>query len=147
MDAFIAGSSSRQDDGSVRRMRLLKISPKGIRDRSLLKVSSDGRRFILHGHRSSDLTGIYQGRSINEQWIRGFIMQNQFRAKTMISEHASEVAATPAKTEPVAVSPEERRKRQAERHTVNCSCLGEVEDCIRCFGKGFYTADGLGNPV
>ena len=150
MDAFIAGSRSRQDDGGLRQTRLLKISPRGVRNRSLLQVTSEGGRFIMHAHRSSNLTGIYQGRTIDEKWIRGFIKQNQSLAQTMITERASKEiqgSTKPSKPEPRAIPPEERRKRQAERHTVKCSCLGEVEDCVRCFGKGFYTADGLGNPI
>lgn len=149
MDAFVAGSRSRQDDGSLRRTPLLKISPRGVRTLSLLQVSSEGGRFTMHAHRSSNLTGIYQGRTIDEKWIRAFIEQNQSRAQTIISERAKKVEGSPrpSKSERLPVPREERRKREAERHTVNCSCLGEVENCARCFGKGFYTADGSGNPV
>lgn len=39
------------------------------------------------------------------------------------------------------------RELRAERHEQKCSCLGEVEDCARCDGKGTYTVDGFGNRV
>jgi len=38
-------------------------------------------------------------------------------------------------------------RRKAERSTVNCQCLGEVESCIRCFGAGKYSVDGFGNRI
>ena len=34
-----------------------------------------------------------------------------------------------------------------ERHFQKCACMGEVENCARCDGKGSYTTDGYGNPV
>ena len=34
-----------------------------------------------------------------------------------------------------------------ERHVQKCACLGEVENCARCDGRGSYTTDGYGNPV
>ena len=37
--------------------------------------------------------------------------------------------------------------RRSERRTVKCSCLGEVENCYRCYGSGAYQVDGYGNPV
>jgi len=39
------------------------------------------------------------------------------------------------------------RDLRAERHEQKCSCLGEVENCARCDGKGTYTVDGFGNRV
>ena len=38
-------------------------------------------------------------------------------------------------------------ERKAQRKTVTCACKGEVEDCIRCYGKGYYVIDGFGNKV
>jgi len=34
-----------------------------------------------------------------------------------------------------------------ERHTRHCSCQGEVENCVRCNGRGSYITDGYGNIV
>ena len=34
-----------------------------------------------------------------------------------------------------------------ERNLQKCSCMGEVENCVRCDGKGSYTTDGYGNIV
>jgi tellurite resistance-related uncharacterized protein len=36
---------------------------------------------------------------------------------------------------------------RAVRRTLSCACLGEVENCIRCSGRGSYTTDGYGNIV
>ncbi len=38
-------------------------------------------------------------------------------------------------------------RRKEVRRTVKCPCLGEVENCVRCFGSGEYTVDGFGNRV
>ncbi|MDC0362811.1 hypothetical protein OAN12_07215 [Halioglobus sp.] len=35
----------------------------------------------------------------------------------------------------------------AERNIVNCKCLGEVENCKKCYGRGRYTVDGFGNVI
>ena len=42
---------------------------------------------------------------------------------------------------------QEVEDRRRERHTVQCSCLGEVENCHYCYGKGTYVTDGFGNRV
>ena len=42
---------------------------------------------------------------------------------------------------------ENAKARKAERHIQQCACLGEVENCTRCNGRGSYTADGYGNPI
>ena len=42
---------------------------------------------------------------------------------------------------------EEADRRHAERVRTKCSCLGEVENCHRCYGKGYYYVDGYGNIV
>ncbi|VXB54074.1 hypothetical protein PSEUDO8BK_30611 [Pseudomonas sp. 8BK] len=42
---------------------------------------------------------------------------------------------------------ENAKARKAERHIQQCACLGEVENCARCNGRGSYTADGYGNPI
>jgi len=36
---------------------------------------------------------------------------------------------------------------RAARQVQNCRCQGEVENCVRCYGRGSYTVDGFGNPV
>lgn len=36
---------------------------------------------------------------------------------------------------------------RAARHTQKCACLGEVENCARCDGRGTYITDGYGNIV
>lgn len=36
---------------------------------------------------------------------------------------------------------------KSQRHVVACSCRGEVEGCIRCYGSGEYIKDGLGQIV
>ncbi|QTP56316.1 macrodomain Ori organization protein MaoP [Billgrantia sulfidoxydans] len=41
----------------------------------------------------------------------------------------------------------ERNKKKEERVKIDCPCLGEVENCSRCYGSGSYEADGYGNPV
>ena len=38
-------------------------------------------------------------------------------------------------------------ERRNERHTIRCSCLGEVENCHFCHGRGTYVTDGFGNKV
>lgn len=39
------------------------------------------------------------------------------------------------------------QKLRAERRVQHCSCQGEVENCVRCDGRGSYTVDGFGNVV
>lgn len=39
------------------------------------------------------------------------------------------------------------RALKEERHVQKCACMGEVENCARCDGRGSYTTDGYGNPV
>lgn len=39
------------------------------------------------------------------------------------------------------------KERKDERRTVTCPCKGEVENCQMCYGKGYYEADGYGNPI
>lgn len=50
-----------------------------------------------------------------------------------------------------AVEAEEQAKHHQEmrekRMTIKCACLGEVENCRRCYGSGSYIVDGYGNPV
>lgn len=36
---------------------------------------------------------------------------------------------------------------RAKRVIIHCSCAGEVENCVRCYGSGEYTVDGYGNRV
>jgi len=36
---------------------------------------------------------------------------------------------------------------RSQRNTKECSCKGEVENCVRCGGSGYYTTDGYGNFV
>lgn len=42
---------------------------------------------------------------------------------------------------------EQHKKKTTERHKNKCGCSGEVENCDRCYGQGFYFVDGYGNPV
>lgn len=125
------------------RNEVLKICPRGVRNHLLLQVEFEGETLRLYN-------GSYHGRTITEAGIREFIEHNRSRARTIICAYAASVSDTPT-TAPdagqLAVPEEERRRRQAERHRVSCSCLGEAEDCPRCFGRGFYFTDGLGNAV
>lgn len=49
--------------------------------------------------------------------------------------------------EETALMEKEVARRKAERSRIKCACLGEVENCARCFGAGHYFTDGFGNIV
>lgn len=47
------------------------------------------------------------------------------------------------------IESQELEERRSERHIVQCSCLGEVENCHFCYGRGTFVkvTDGFGNGV
>ena len=45
------------------------------------------------------------------------------------------------------IEKQELEIRRNERHTIQCSCRGEVENCHFCYGRGTYVTDGFGNRV
>ena len=151
MEAFIVGSKAYCDgdecwpDGA-----LLKVCPRGVRTRVLLEIELSGYEIKLYKHRNFELTAKYKGRAVTNDWLVRFIRHNQNLANEIIAEYGKSkdidcVLGLPAPKK--AAPPEYIQKIKAERHNVTCACRGEVEDCVRCYGKGYYTTDGLGNAI
>ena len=48
---------------------------------------------------------------------------------------------------PNPLTEEELKRYKSERNTIDCACMGEVENCYKCFGKGSYITNGFGEIV
>lgn len=150
MEAFIVGSKAHYEgdeywpDG-----RLLKICPKGVRTRVLLEIEAGWGGYKLYRHRSSELTERYKGRQITPDWIIGFLRNNASLAAEIAADNPSPELSPPRTPapKPLPLSDDEIEEKRKERRTVSCLCRGEVEDCMYCFGKGFYEIDGFGNRI
>lgn len=129
------------DDG-----RLLKIYPAGVPSRLILVIEyQDGLR--LYRHRSQDLTSEFKGRKVTEEWVVGFISANEGLAREIVAEVASSSREQPIQKPPAPFTQSEIEGLRAQRSVVSCSCGGMAENCNRCFGRGSYVVDGLGNAV
>ena len=79
--------------------------------------------------------------------------QGNLEAARHIEQLQAKIAkVSQAEWEKIKADEEQERKVYAkamkeERNVVKCACLGEVENCARCDGRGSYTTDGYGNPV
>lgn len=149
MEAFIVGSKGHyQGDEYLPDGRLLKLCPKGVKSRVLLEIESNHSDYKLYKHRNLALTNKYKGRIVTEEWIINFIKHNKSVAEEILAsqtENAREPEREESKLQPL--SDDEIQNRKNERHTVTCSCHGEVEDCANCYGKGYYVTDGFGKKI
>ena len=83
------------------------------------------------GGRKTRVLGIYKGPSLTRpQEGRGKSYKGGF------TEEGSE----PLNEEAI-------KKLRAERNKIDCSCMGDVENCHMCYRKGSYIADGFGNRI
>ncbi len=148
MEARIDGIwSSVEDEWSDG--RLLKICPKGIRSIYLLQVEAGKEGYKLYKHRTKELTERYKGRQIDQDWIIGFIKNNASFAAEIVTKNPLS-KPDPDRTEattPLPYSDKEIERKRKEKHTISCPCRGVSEDCARCFGSGFFEADGFGKRI
>ena len=150
MRAYMVGSKmwvppSYDHDGYFDDGRLLKICPAGVPTCPLLEIELD-LCLRIYKHRNSELTAAYKGRSITSAWVINFIVANAATAADIIANRPI-VPALPEPTPPKLLAPEDLEAIRNERKVVSCPCGGVSENCVRCYGSGFYTADGFGNRV
>lgn len=150
MHAYMVGSKmlippSYDHDGYLDDGRLFKICPVGVPTYPLLEVELEVC-LRIYKHRNSELTATYKGRRITSEWVVNFIIANAATAADIIANRPITPYRTKA-TSPKPLPPEEGEAMRNERKVVSCPCGGVSENCVRCCGSGFYTADGFGNRV
>ena len=155
MQVYIVGARSSDADGKDG--RLLKICPTGILSRVLIEIEADWSMIRLYRHRTKELTRKYKGRPLSTKWLQQFIKENRPLALQLIEEntfgHANIDDIDEEHNRPLLKSQiadqnvKEHLPLRQQRIVHLCSCRGEVEKCIRCFGSGSYATDEFGNPV
>jgi len=121
---------------------------------SLLPGSAPAMKEVDHSLRESEflrrenraeIVRLQQALRASEQALLDARTENE-RLKERISR-VTDKDWEKIKTREHAERESQARDLRAERHEQKCSCLGEVENCARCDGKGTYTVDGFGNRV
>lgn len=150
MHAYMVGSKiwmspSYDHDGYFDDGRLLKICPVGVSTCPLLEIELEVC-LRIYTHRNSELTAAYKGRSITSEWVINFIVANAGTAADIVANRPI-ARPPPEPIPPKPLAPEELEAIRNERKVVSCPCGGVSENCVRCYGSGFYTADGFGNRL
>lgn len=150
MHAYMVGlrmwvPPSYDHDGYFEDGRLLKICLVGVPTCPLLEIELDVC-LRIYKHRNSELTAAYKGRSITSEWVINFIIANAATAAGIVASRPT-APALPEPAPPKLLSPAELEAIRNERKVIPCPCHGVSENCVRCYGSGFYTADGFGNLV
>lgn len=102
----------------------------------------------------------FQERLQNKDFLTGNLREQLKSAEARITGLLEELSAvkarlarlTPEDLARIREAEDNERKDLAEtlrqeRHTQHCACQGEVENCIRCSGRGHYVTDGHGNII
>ncbi len=104
----------------------LSLYPKGMKENRLLEleITRGGTGFIINHHRTLELTAEYKGKRVSENWMKAFISHNERIAHDFSTK--------------VTINDDELKKLKKEVREIPCQCMGEVENCNRCFGRGTY---------
>lgn len=146
MEVYITGASP--GEGELEDGRLLKLCPTGLRTDVLIEIELHNFKPRIYHHRTNELTRLYRGRTVSQEWLRKFIAHNRELAQGLVEHsNANAAAASPSAAEAQQQPPRDARALKDQRLVVTCGCRGEVENCLRCFGSGSYTVDGYGNAV
>jgi len=91
---------------------------------------------------------------IHQLWIKQHASDAALKAASQTNDQLRTRIAKVSLAEWARIEAHEEEERnahakrlRAETHVQKCRCQGEVENCVRCYGRGSYTVDGFGNPV
>ena len=131
----------RVDDGWEVEIKKLSVADSKTGKSSNFSKSSDYARHVAHTTYNPYKESSLKSYSSSSPHSYGVYVgpQNRYSGKTYKGGF-TEKDAKPLTEEAI-------EKYRSERNKIDCSCMGEVENCHKCFGKGSYITDGFGEIV